>query len=119
MATQRLHTEQCLERSGRRSRQAEQKRAGSKPPPAPPRSDSSMMVCGHRRVSRWRGGRGQGGGGCGRSLTRNLSARLAVMTPGSLRHERRKVYQSASELSRKPAVAAPLTTGAMNASHVM
>lgn len=116
MATQRLHTEQCLERSGRRSRQAEQKRAGSKPPPAPPRSDSSMMVCGRRRVSE---GGAAGGRGCGRSLTRNLSARLAVMTPGSLRQERRKVYQSASELSRKPAVAAPLTAGATTASHVM
>lgn len=92
MATQRLHTEQCLERSGRRTRQAEQKRAGSKPPRAP--SDSSTMV-------------------------RNLSWRLAEITPGSERHERRKKYHSAAEHSTNSSVAPNATAPATNTNHVM
>lgn len=44
LATQRLHTEQCLERSGRRTRHAEQKRDGSNPPRDD--SDNSIIVCG-------------------------------------------------------------------------
>lgn len=92
-ATQRLQTAQCLERSGRRTRQALQKRAGSKAA-LPPASDSSRMV-------------------------RSLSGRSARMTPGSARHDRRNVYHSAPELSTNSAEAAPGTTPATNTSHVM
>lgn len=46
-ATHRSHTEQCFERTGRRTKQPEQNRADSKP--LPPRSDSSTIVCKNSR----------------------------------------------------------------------
>lgn len=91
-ATQRLQTAQCLERSGRRTRQAEQKRAGSKAPP--PASDSCRMV-------------------------RSLSGREALITPGSARHERRNVSHSAPDDATKPSEAAHGTAPATNTTHVM